>query len=127
MMENPIVEKILKKGLKAVNLSMLDESQQKAILADVGEKLFRQNRFNEAVDAMSRAGEFEKLLAMGDSFIVQGKTELATLCFIPTHDKEKLNMAALKCIQMKNYKLAAKAYEACGNLQMADFISKNFG
>ena len=125
-MENPIVEKILKDGLNSVNLSMLDENQRRSILADVGERLFKQNRFNEAVDVMSKAGEFEKLSAMGESFMMQGKTELATLCFIPTKDKEKLNSVALKCIQMKNYKLAAKAYEACGNSQMADFINNNF-
>ena len=125
-MDHPIVEKILKDGINSVNLSMLDESAKKKILSDVGEKLFRENKFKEAIEMMEKAGEIEKLTKLGDSFLSEGKSELATLCFIPTKDKQRLNNAAVLCIQAKNYRLASKAYEAADNKQMAFFIQQNF-
>ena len=125
-MEHPIVEKILKDGINSVNLSMLDEDARKKILSDVGEKLYRQNKFAEAIDIMAKANDIEKLIKLGDSFLTESKIELATLCFIPTKDKQRLNSAAVLCIQAKKYELAAKAYEAADNLQMSTFIRQNF-
>ena len=125
-MEHPIVEKILKDGINSVNISMLDEPAQRRILSDVGEKLYKQGKFIDAIEVMAKANDFEKLMKLGDSFLAEKKTELATLCFIPTKDKQKLNEAAVLCIQSKNYRLAAKAYEAADNRQMASFIQKNF-
>ncbi|MDP3765878.1 MAG: hypothetical protein Q8R04_05175 [Nanoarchaeota archaeon] len=125
-MEHPIVEKILKEGINSVNLSMLDESARKKILSDVGEKLYRQNKFVEAIEIMAKANDIEKLTKLGDLFLSESKAELATLCFIPTKDKQRLNNAAVLCIKSKNYKLAAKAYEAADNRQMASFIQQNF-
>ena len=125
-MDHPIVEKILKEGIASVNLSMLDESARKKILSDVGEKLYRQGRFTEAIDIMAKANDIEKLTKLGDLFLSENKTELATLCFIPTKDKQRLNNTAVLCIQSGNYKLAAKAYEAADNRQMASFIKQNF-
>ena len=125
-MDHPIVEKILKDGIGSVNLSMLDESARKRILSDVGEKLYRQNKFIEAVEMMAKAGDMEKLADLGDSFLRENKVELATLCFLPTKDKQRLNNVAVLCIQAKNYRLAAKAYEAADNSQMASFIMQNF-
>ncbi len=118
-MEHPIVEKILKDGINSVNLSMLDEAARKRILSDVGEKLYKQSKFSEAVEMMAKAGDTEKLAMLGDSFLEENKIELATLCFIPTKDKQRLNNAAVLCIQSKKYGLAAKAYEAADNRQMA--------
>ena len=125
-MEHPIVEKILKEGINSVNLSMLDESARRKILSDVGDKLYKQNKFVEAIEMMAKANDIEKLIKLGDIFLSQNKIELATLCFIPTKDKQRLNSAAVLCIQSKNYKLAAKAYEAADNSQMAFFIMQNF-
>ena len=125
-MEHPIVEKILKEGINSVNLSMLDEDARKKILSDVGEKLCKQNRFVEAIEIMTKANNIEKLTKLGDLFLSEKKIELATLCFIPTKDKQRLNSAAVLCIQSKNYKLAAKAYKAADNSQMASFITQNF-
>ena len=125
-MEDPIVEKILKEGVNSVNLSMLNENSRKKILSNAGEKLYRQNKFIEAIEIMAKADEMEKLIKIGDSFLTEGKTELATHCFIPTKDKQRLNNAAVLCIKSNNYMLAAKAYEAAENKQMADFIQKNF-
>ncbi len=125
-MEHPIVEKILKDGINSVNISMLDEPAQRRILSDVGEKLYKQGKFIDAIEVMAKANDFEKLMKLGDSFLAEKKTELATLCFIPTKDKQKLNEAAVLCIQSKNYRLAAKAYEAADNRQMASFIQQNF-
>ena len=125
-MDHPIVEKILKEGISSVNLSMLDESARKKILGDVAEKLYKQNKFIEAIEIMAKANDTEKLAKLGDLFLSENKVEFATLCFIPTRDRQKLNDAAVKCIQLKNYKLAAKAYEAADNRQMASFIMRNF-
>ena len=125
-MEHPIVEKILKEGINSVNLSMLDESARKKILSDVSEKLYKQNKFAESIEIMAKANDTEKLTKLGDLFLSEKKVELATLCFIPTKDKQRLNSAAVLCIQSKNYKLAAKAYEAADNMQMASFIRQNF-
>lgn len=125
-MEHPIVEKILKEGINSVNLSMLDESARKKILSDVGEKLYRQGKFTEAIETMAKANDTEKLTKLGDLFLSENKAEFATLCFIPTRDKQRLNNAAVLCIKSKNYRLAAKAYEAAGNRQMASFIQENF-
>ena len=125
-MEHPIVEKILKDGINSVNLSMLDESARKKILSDVGEKLYRQSRYAEAVEIMAKANDIEKLIKLGDLFLAENKTELATICFIPTKDELRLNSAAVLCIQAKKYELAAKAHEAADNKQMSSFIKQNF-
>ena len=125
-MEHPIVEKILKEGINSVNLSMLDEITRKKILSDVGEKLYKQSKFIEAIEIMAKANDIKKLIKLGDLFLSENKIELAALCFIPTKDKQRLNNAAVLCIQAKNYKLAAKAYEAADNRQMASFILQNF-
>ena len=125
-MDHPIVEKILKDGINSVNLSMLDETARKGILRDVGQIFFKQNRFVEAIELMTMANDVEKLIKIGDRFLSESKSELATLCFIPTKDKERLNTAAVLCIQAKNYRLASKAYEAADNKQMATFILQNF-
>lgn len=125
-MEHPIVEKILKDGLNSVNLSMLDDEARRKILSDAGEKLYRQNKFLEAIDIMIKANDIEKLRKLGELFHSQNRIELATLCYIPTKDKQMLNNLAVLCISLNNYKLAAKAYEAAENVQMASFISKNF-
>ena len=125
-MEHPIVEKILKDGINSVNISMLDESARNKILSDVAEKLYKQNRFVEAIELTEKANDTMKLINLGDSFLSENKIELATLCFIPTKDKQRLNSAAVLCIQIKNYKLAAKAYEAADNKPMASFIMQNF-
>ena len=126
IMEHPIVEKILKEGIKSVNLSMLSEDARKRILRDVAEKLYRENKFLEAIDILAKLNEIEKLTKWGDMFLSENKSELATLCFLPTKDKQRLNSAAVLCIQSKNYRMAAKAYEAAENLQMASFIRQNF-
>ena len=125
-MEHPIVEKILKDGINSVNLSMLDESARKKILSDVAEKLYKQSKFVEAIEIMAKMHDTEKLLKLGDLFLAESRVELATLCFIPTKDKQRLNNAAVLCIQSKKYKLAAKAYEAADNKQMSSFIEQNF-
>ena len=125
-MEHPIVEKILKEGIDSVNLSMLDESSRKKILSDVSDKLYKQNKIIEAIEIMTKANELDKLVKLGDLFLAENKGELAALCFIPTKDKQRLNNAAVQCIKAKNYKLAAKAYEAADNSQMATFIMQNF-
>lgn len=125
-MDHPIVEKILKEGIKSVNLSMLDEKSRKKILTDVGEKLYRQGRLLEAIEVLAHANDFERLLKLGDMFLSENKSELAALCFIPAKDKDRLNNVAVKCIELKNYKLAAEAYNAAENKSMADFIRQNF-
>ena len=105
---------------------MLDEGARKKILTDVAERLYKQNKFAEAIEIMTKANDIEKLTKIGDIFLSEGRVELATACFIPARDKQRLNNAAVLCIKSKNYKLAAKAYEAADNKQMADFINKNF-
>ena len=120
------MEKILKEGINSVNLSMLDEGSRKKILSDVAEKLYKQNKFVEAIEVMAIAHDNEKLLDLGDLFLRESKVELATICFIPTKDKERLNNAAVLCIQSKKYRLAAEAYRAADNMQMASFIQQNF-
>ena len=125
-MEHPIVEKILKQGINSVNLDMLDEDARKKILSDVGEKLYKQGNFAEAVEIMTKANDVEKLLKLGDLFLNESKIELAAFCFIPTKDKQRLNNVAVSLIKSKNYKLAAKAYDAADNKQMASFIQENF-
>ena len=109
-----------------MNLSMLDEGSRKKILSDVAEKLCKQGRFSEPIEVMTKANDIEKLTNLGDLFLAEKKSELATLCFIPTKDKQRLNNAAVLCIQSKNYRLAAKAYDAADNKQMASFIQQNF-
>src|SRR3989338_7525875 len=125
-MDHPIVMKILKEGINSVNLSMLDESARKRILGEVGDKLYKENKIEEAVEILSKANDIDKLTKMGDDFMMQGKGEFAALCYLPTKDSQRLSSAAVLCINAKNYILAAHAYEAAENRQMADFIGQNF-
>ncbi|MDP6648226.1 MAG: hypothetical protein QGH34_02440, partial [Candidatus Woesearchaeota archaeon] len=65
-MENPIVEKILKEGINSVSLSMLDEKSRKNILTDVGNKLFKQGKLLEAIEIITKSGDTERLIKLGD-------------------------------------------------------------
>lgn len=125
-MEHPIIQKILKEGINSVNLSMLDEKARKNILTDVGERLYKQGKIIDAIDMLAKSGDNERLAKLGSLFLSEMKIELATLCFIAVKDKEKLNGLAVSCIERRNYQLAAKAYEAADNQQMANFIRQNF-
>ncbi len=125
-MEHPIVEKIMKDGINSVNISMLDDASRKRILTDAGEKLYKQGKFREAIEIISKNSDTQRLQSMGDSFLQEGKTELAALCFIPTKDKQRLNEVAVFLIKSKNYKMASDVYRAADNEQMASFIRENF-
>ena len=125
-MDHPIIEKILKEGIKSVNLSMLDEKSRRNILTDVGEKLYKQGKLIEAIEILAKSGDNERLEKLGNIFMSENKVELATLCFMAVKDKEKLNNLAVMCIERKNYALAAEAYESADNQQMANFIRQNF-
>jgi len=125
-MEHPIVAKILKEGINSVDLSMLDANWEKRILSYVGERLYKINKIAEAVKILEKTGDFEKLKEMGDELLVQSKAELATLCFIPTKDKKRLNNVAVLCMKAMNYEFAAKAYLAAGNREMAELLKQNF-
>ena len=105
---------------------MLDEDNGKRILVYVGEKLYKLNKISEAVTILEKAMEFERLKEMGDELMAQNKAGLAALCFIPTKDKERLNNVAVLCMKAMNFELAAKAYEAAGNLEMANFLKNNY-
>ena len=122
----PLFLPLMKEGLSSVNISMLDENTRRKILSDVGEKLFREGRFSDAIDIMAKTGDFFKLLEKGDNFLKEGKSELAAMCFIPTKDKPRLNSVAVLLIQAQRYELAARTYEAAENAQMASFIRENF-
>ncbi|MBS3150842.1 hypothetical protein J4443_00480 [Candidatus Woesearchaeota archaeon] len=124
-MEHPIVTKIIKDGINSVDLSMLDD-RGRGILSYVGERLYKLNRIPEAVEILERAEDFEKLRKIGDEFMRQNKVELAAMCFIPTKDKERLNNAAALCVKAMNYRLAAEAYFAAGNKEMAMFLKENY-
>ena len=125
-MEHPIVAKILKEGINSIDLSMLDDNKEKKILNYIGERLYRLNKIPDAVVILEKARNFEKLKDFGDQLLMQNKIELATFCFLPTGDKERLEKAAELCIQIENYKLAAKAYEVAGNKSLTEFLKKNF-
>src|SRR3989338_8161122 len=122
MIENPIIQKILKEGVNSVNISMLNEESRKRILSDVGERLYRQGRKQERNQVLEKNSHFEMLKAIGDQFMVERKIELAALSYIPTKDKERLNAAAALCLREKKFAIAAKAYEAADNKEMADMI-----
>ena len=125
-MQNPIVEKILKEGINSVNISMFDKETKKRFLGEAGEILYKQGKSVEAIEVMTKAEDNEKLRKLGEIFLSEFKPELAALCFIPTKDKEKLNHIATLCIELKNYNLAEKAFEAADNENMVSFVKGNF-
>ena len=125
-MPNPIVEKILKEGINSVNISMFDKETKKRFFGEAGEILYKQGKSVEAIEALAKAEDIEKLKELGEIFLSEFKPELAALCFIPTKDKEKLNHVAALCIEVKNYTLAEKAYEAADNQEMIFFVKGNF-
>ncbi len=125
-MEHPVVAKILKEGINSVDLSMLEDGKEKEILNYVGERLYKLNKIPDAVEILKKAKNLERLKEMGDELMMQSRIEVATLCFIPTKDKDRLNKAAALCIKVMNYQLAAKAYEAAGNTEMVEFLERNF-
>ena len=125
-MQNPIVDKIMKEGIKSVNLSMLPENSRKIILQDVGEKLLKEGKYMESSEVLSLAGDFTKLNEIGDSMSSEGRTETAALFYLKGKDKDKLNSIAAKLVASRSYKLASQAYEASGNMQMAEFLKSNF-
>ncbi|MBI2507484.1 hypothetical protein HYV89_00865 [Candidatus Woesearchaeota archaeon] len=125
-MEHPIVAKILKEGINSVDLSMLDISKENQIWNFVGEKLYKLNKVPEAVTILEKTSNFDKLKEMGDELLMQNKAELAALCFIPTKDKERLNNVAVLCMKALNHKLAAEAYRAADNIDMAEFLEDNY-
>ena len=125
-MPNPIVEKILKEGVNSVNTSMFDKETKKKLFGEAGEILYKQGKSIKAIEVLTKAEDIEKLIKLGEIFLSEFKPELAALCFIPTKNKEKLNHVATLCIEVKNYNLAEKAFEAENNQDMVSFIKRNF-
>jgi len=125
-MPNPIVEKILKEGVNSVNTSMFDKETKKKLFGEAGEILYKQGKSIKAIEVLTKAEDIEKLIKLGEIFLSEFKPELAALCFIPTKNKEKLNHVATLCIEVKNYNLAEKAFEAANNQDMVSFIKRNF-
>ena len=125
-MPNPIVEKILKEGVNSVNTSMFDKETKKRLFGEAGEILYKQGKSIKAIEVLTKAEDIEKLIKLGEIFLSEFKPELAALCFIPTKNKEKLNHVATLCIEVKNYNLAEKAFEAANNQDMVSFIKRNF-
>jgi hypothetical protein len=125
-MASTLARWVVEKGVDSVNPTMLSADMRNEIMTEAGMILLKEGRFFEAVKAVTMAGNSAKLLEMGDEFVRQTKFEEATLCFIPTKDKARIEKSASECAKLGNMSLAYYAYIASENEEMAAFMKENF-
>ncbi len=127
MVSSPtLAAKIVDKGLDSMDFSMLPESLKFEILTVTGELFFKRNNVRDTVRSFVIARNMDRLAELGESLFVQGRFEDAAMFFIPTGSKKALEKVGFKCAEAGNFGLALKAFEASGDRQMVEFLRKNF-
>jgi len=124
-LEDTLARWIVKGGIDCFDSSMLSGEMKKRVFTTAGLLFFRQNNYREAVKCLCVAGNKEVLCELGDELMKINRFREATLAFIPTKDKERLDKVAAICAKEGEYQLALEAYKASNNMEMVSFISKN--
>lgn len=124
-LDSTLARWIVRQGIDSFDSSMLSGDMKKDVFTKAGMMLFRQNNYKEAVRCLKIADNKEALCELGDELMKLNRFREATLAFIPTQDKERLDKAAALCAKEGEYELALEAYKASGNTEMASFISQN--
>jgi len=122
---NTLARWIVKNGMACFDRSMLSDEMNSRILSEAGAMFFNLGKIAEAIDAFSIANNNAMLLWAGDKLMDANRFREAAKAYIPTKDREKLDKAASVCMQAGDYKLALQAYEASGNIEMANFVRNN--
>lgn len=117
---------ILEKGVRNVNLSMLDRATKNKLLTDVAEILLKQGKHTEAISTFAAAENMARLNSISKDFMEQKRFKFAALSLVPTKDRSKLEEMGHICIGEKLFNTAKKAFEAAGNTEMVSFIEENF-
>src|SRR3989344_1840714 len=100
MANDAIVQLIIGKGVKNVDLSMFSEENRKEVLQQVAEILLRQGKTAEVLEIL----EYVDLKRYS----------------------EIVSPLANQCIDTGDYKTAALIYEKLGDHDLAEFIKENF-
>lgn len=95
-----VVQLIINKGLKQVNLSMFSDSEKKAILQQVAEIFLRQGKTTEVLEIL----EYVDLKRFADL----------------------MRPIAEQCVERGDYAKAALIFEKIGDHDLAEFIRENF-
>lgn len=121
-----LATKIVDKGLDNMDFSMLPESLKFDILTVTGELFFKKNNIRDTVKSFVIARNMDRLAELGELLLAQNRFEDAALFFIPTGNKKFLEKAGFKCAEAGNYGLALKCFEASGDVRLAEFLRANF-
>ena len=124
-LDDTLARWIVREGIDNFDSSMLSGEMKKGVFTTAGLLFFRQNNYKNAVRCLCIAGNKEALCELGDKLMEINRFREATLAFIPTKDKERLDKVAVICAKEGEYKLALEAYKAANNVEMVSFISKN--
>ncbi len=95
-----VVQLIVSKGVKQVNLSMFSETEKKTVLQQAAEIYLRQGKTAEVVEILEY-------------------TDLNQFA-------EIMRPVAEQCVETGDYKKAALIYEKIGYHELAEFIRENF-
>ena len=121
-----ITNKILAEGIDRLNLDMLPQHLKFDILTEVGDILFKEQRYKDSAKAFALANNKMKLLESGDYLNVQGRFIDAAKFFLFSEDRKRIEEIAIKCIEEEDYQLAYDLFMKTGNFQMLEFVKMNF-
>jgi hypothetical protein len=121
-----ITGKILAEGLDNLKLEMLPQHLKYDILTEVGDILFKEQRYRDSAKAFALANNKMKLFESGDYLFLQGRFVDAAKFFLFSEDRKRIEKAGLRCIEENEYQLAYDLFLKTGNFQMLEFIKMNF-
>lgn len=121
-----LAAKIVDKGLDNMDFSMLPDALKFEILTTTGELFFKKNNLRDAVRSFVIARNMDGLAELGETLLAQNRFEEAARFFIPTGKKKELEILGFKCAEVGNYKLALRCFEASGSASLVSFLRDNF-
>lgn len=125
-MAHPIVQKILREGLDAVNTSMLSDSLRLTLLTEAADRLMHANRLEEAARAYETARNIEKLRETAEWLRQQHRLADAALFLEHIGSQEELAKLGEQCIAAGEIRAAKRLYAKADDSVMVEFLEKNF-
>ena len=126
-MPHPLVEKIVKDGVDAVNVSMVSPALRLKLMTDAANTLMHDGRYAEAAKAYHIGENHDMLREQARWFTEQKRPAIAAWFLLYVEDRpEKLDELAQECIRLGEFGAAKAIYEKLGNTTMLDFLKENF-
>ena len=121
-----ITNEIIKQGVGNFNFSALPHHLKAEILTETGDSLFKNNYHSEAGKAFGIAQNEQKLQDCARFLEQQGLLVQAAAYLQYSKDKEKVDVLAIKILNLGKTEVALTLFEKSKNQEMINFVRQNF-